>query len=136
MVPNFNIGRIIGQGTASSQILINIFNGKTEFMAGFPPQHMINVVDDARLHLLAAVDKTVANERIFAFAYPYNWNDILDIFRELRPDRNFVENEPNLGRDLTEVDNELGLLLLKKWYGQQAYIDLRESIKQHLDGVK
>lgn len=104
-------------------------------MPGFPPQHMINVVDDARLHLLAALDGTVANERIFAFAYPYNWNDILDVFRELRPDRKFLENDPNLGRDITEVDNELGLALLKKWYGQTKYTDLRESVKQHLQGV-
>ncbi|RYP13361.1 hypothetical protein DL765_006902 [Monosporascus sp. GIB2] len=71
VVANFNIGRIIGEKTWSSKILIDIYEGKTEFMIGFPPQHMINVVDNARLHLIAAIDGTLENERIFAFPYPY-----------------------------------------------------------------
>ncbi|KAI0969331.1 hypothetical protein F4678DRAFT_463592 [Xylaria arbuscula] len=133
VVPNFNIGRIIGQGSNSSRILINVFEGKPDTV--FPPQHMINVIDDAKIHIAATVDGTLANERIFAFARPYNWNDVLDVFRELRPDKTFLENDPKLGQDLSKVDNALGVKLLKKWYGQESYTDLKESIRQHIEGL-
>lgn len=97
---------------------------------------MINVVDDARLHLIAAIDRTVVNERIFALGYPFNWNDVLDVFRELWPGKEFMPNDAALGRDLSEVDNALGIKLLKKWYGQESYTDLKESIKQQFESVK
>ncbi|KAJ3567044.1 hypothetical protein NPX13_g6910 [Xylaria arbuscula] len=135
VVPNFNVGRVIGKGSNSSNIIMSVFGGYAGFMDTFAPQHMINVVDDARLHLIAAIDRTVVNERIFAFAYPYNWNDVLDIFRELWPGKEFMPNNPSLGRDLSKVDNALGIKLLKKWYGQESYMDLRESIKQQFESV-
>ncbi|KAI1313539.1 hypothetical protein F5Y03DRAFT_336937 [Xylaria venustula] len=135
VLPNFNVGRIIGEGSNSSRIVIDLFEGKPDFAAVFPPQHMINVVDDAKIHIAAAVDGTLANERIFAFAYPYNWNDVLDVFRELWPDKTFLENDPKLGRDLSKVDNALGAKLLKKWYGQESYTDLKGSIRQQIEGL-
>jgi hypothetical protein len=115
---------------------MDVFDGNSAFMNTFPPQHMINVVDDARLHLIAAIDRTVVNERIFAFAYPYNWNDVLEIFRELWPNKTFMSNDPALGRDLSKVDNALGVGLLKKWYGQDSYTDLKESVRQQFESAK
>ncbi|KAI0972448.1 hypothetical protein F4678DRAFT_471957 [Xylaria arbuscula] len=137
VVPNFNIGRIIGEKSNSSAILLDVFKGNSGFaFVTFPPQHMINVIEDARLHLIAAIDRTVVNERVLAFAYPCNWNDILDVFRELWPDKEFPSNNPALGRDLSKVDNTLGIKLLRKWYGTESYTDLKESIKQQFESVK
>ncbi|RYP59404.1 hypothetical protein DL769_008549 [Monosporascus sp. CRB-8-3] len=135
VVPCFNIGRVVVKGSWPSRVIIDMYEGKTDLWAAALPQHMINVIDDARLHLIAAMDGAVANERIIAMAYPYNRNDILDVFRELRPGRRFPENDPELGRDLSEVDNTLGVKLLKKWYGQESYTGLKESIRQNLEGV-
>jgi hypothetical protein len=75
----------------------------------------INVRDDARLHVAAMLDASLSTERFFAFAEPYNWIDILAVIRELRPGRQVPEDFPNLPRDLSTVDNELGKELLKKW---------------------
>ncbi|KAK5627360.1 hypothetical protein RRF57_003075 [Xylaria bambusicola] len=136
VVPNFNIGRIIGKGSNSSNVILDVFRGNASFMATFPPQYMIDVVEDARIHLAAAIDCTVVNERIFAFAYPYNWNDVLDIFRELWPDKDFMRNNPELGRDISRVDNALSLKLLRKWYGTESYTDLKESIKQQFRSIQ
>jgi hypothetical protein len=47
----------------------------------------------------------VQNEQLFAFAAPYNWNDMLAAFRKLFPARKFIDVIPNLGRDLTKVAN-------------------------------
>ncbi|KAI0515441.1 hypothetical protein F5B22DRAFT_646715 [Xylaria bambusicola] len=135
VVPNFNIGRVIGKGTNSSNIILDVFRGNARFMATFPPQYVINVVEDARIHLAAAIDRTVVNERIFAFAYPYNWNDVLDVYRELWPDKEFMQNNPELGRDMSRPDNALGLKLLRKWYGTESYTDLKESIKQQFKSI-
>jgi hypothetical protein len=35
-------------------------------------EYFINVRDDARLHVAATIDASLSNERIFAFAEPYN----------------------------------------------------------------
>ncbi|RYP92368.1 hypothetical protein DL770_001468 [Monosporascus sp. CRB-9-2] len=122
-VPHFNTGRVFAKGSWTSRMIIDMYEGKTDLTATTLPQHMINVIDDARLHLIAAVEG-FANERIIALAYPYSWNDILDDFTELRPRRRFPENNPELDRDVSEVDNAPGVELPKKWYGQESYTGL------------
>jgi hypothetical protein len=59
-------------------------------------------------HVAATIDTSLSNERIFAFADPYNWNDILAITHELRPGQIFPDDFRGLPRDLSTLDNDLG----------------------------
>ena len=97
---------------------------------------MIDVVDDARLHLIAAaLDSSLENERIFAFNVPFNFGDIIAIIKKHYPDAKSVAKAPeNEGRDLSKVPNELGAKLLKKWYGQDGYRPMEQSVLENLEG--
>lgn len=96
------------------------------------------MIDDARLHLCAAVlDESLKNERIFAFARPFNVNDTIEAIKKVRPDADHskMKIDPNELSDLSKVPNELGVKLLKKWYGQDGYKSLEQSIKENLEGI-
>lgn len=95
---------------------------------------MVNVKDTARLHVAALLDPDVQNERILAFAYPFNWNDILAVLRKTYPDRKFpkdIENEP---RDLSRLDNSRGASLLKA-FGRPGFTGLEESVRENTAGL-
>lgn len=95
---------------------------------------MVNVKDTARLHVAALLDPAVENERILAFAHPFNWNDILAILRKLYPEKKFptdIEDEP---RDLSKLDNSRGFTLLKA-FGQPGFTGLEESVRENLLGL-
>ena len=99
---------------------------------------MIDVVDDARLHVIAAVlDASLKDERIFAFNVAFNWTDIINIIKELYPNATSVAEPPKDElRDLSKIPNKLGAELLKKWYNQETgYKPLKQSVKENLQGV-
>mgnify|MGYP003662593670 CR=1 FL=1 len=87
--------------------------------------------DAARLHVAAVKFSDVADQRIFAQAKPYNWNEVLGILRELRPEQNFPAGIPDLGNDLTKVDNAGAEALLIRM-GRPGFIGLRETLEQSL----
>lgn len=82
-------------------------------------EYMIDVIDDARLHVIAAaLDGSLENDRIFAFIVAFNWTDVIKAIKEVRPDATTVATPPkDEPRDLSKVLNEQGAKLLKKWYG-------------------
>lgn len=90
--------------------------------------------DDAILHVAALLRSDVANERIYAFAEPYNNNDILAIFRKLYPERKFLDDIPNLGRDLTRVPRERAEQLLKDT-GRPGWVSFEQSIKENVEDL-
>lgn len=54
--------------------------------------YFVDVQDDAALHLAAAILPDVKGERLFAFAFPMNWDMILEILRKQNPGRKFADN--------------------------------------------
>ena len=100
---------------------------------------MIDVIDDARLHIIAAVlDPSLKNDRIFAFNVAFNWTDIIKAIKEIRLENTTVasplKDEP---RDLSKVPNEQGAKLLKEWYGQEyGYKPLLQTVEENLEGYK
>lgn len=83
------------------------------------------------------LDESLVNERIFAFAAPFNWNDVVDSLGRVRPDKaSKFKKDPNEKSDLSKVPNELGAKLLKKWFGQNGYMTLDESVKSNLEGIE
>jgi len=100
-------------------------------------EYFIDVIDDARLHVIAAVlDESLNNERIFAFAGPFNWNQAIDAIKKVRPDcKADLKKDENEPRDLSKVPNELGAKLLKKWFGQDGYKSWDQTVKENLEDV-
>ena len=95
---------------------------------------MVNVKDTARIHVAALLDPDVESERILAFAYPYNWNEVLATLRKIYPDKKFpadIENEP---RDLSKLDNSRGAALLKA-FGRTGFTGLEETIRENTENL-
>lgn len=95
---------------------------------------VVNVKDTARLHVAALLNPEVENERILAFAYPYNWNEILAILRKIQPEKKFptdIEDEP---RDLSNLDNSRGAALLKA-FGRPGFTGLEETVRENVAGL-
>ena len=95
---------------------------------------MVNVKDTARLHVATLLNPEVENERILAFAYPFNWNDVLATLRKIYPDKKFpadIEDEP---RALSKLDNSRGAALLKA-FGRPGFTGLEETIRENTAGL-
>lgn len=100
------------------------------------PEYFVNVVDTALLHVAALTDLTVNNERIFAFAAPYNWNDVLAAARTVRPDLQVPEDLKDNSRDQTTVDTDLSKKLLRNHFSQNDFIGLEQSVKENLASLQ
>jgi len=134
VLPNANMGLILSpehQGYPSTsgwiQALWDGFKGH-EDLAFNPPQYYVNVQDDARVHVAALIYNDVKDVRLFAFAHPYTWNDILAIFRKLYPQKKFIDDMPNLGQDLSKVANGRAEELVKR-FGRPGWTSLEDSVR-------
>ncbi|PTB65497.1 hypothetical protein BBK36DRAFT_1169211 [Trichoderma citrinoviride] len=121
VLPNANFGSVLDKHHQ------NGFDGE-ETLGNLPPQYLINSMDDAIVCVATLLYKDVSKERIFTFAYSYNWNDILAIFRELCPGRQLIDDIPNLQRDLSVVTNGRAEDLLKPFVGHE-WTSLEETVK-------
>lgn len=83
-------------------------------------EHFVAVDDIARLHVIALLRSDVQNERLFGFAEPMGWNDILAIFRRNIPDREFLPDIPGEGKVKYIVEpRERADQLLKEYKGNE-----------------
>jgi nucleoside-diphosphate-sugar epimerase len=138
VLPNFNMGTVlegVNPGPTGGAVL-KAYNGKRDELLYFPPQWEVNVQDDARVHIGALIDGTVQGERLFAYASSFNWNDLLEAIRKVRPEKEVMGNFEGMGRDETTVDNEPARNLLKKWFGQDDWTSLEDTVRQALKGVE
>ena len=140
VLPNANFGRVLMSAGATGDWVPGVLRGVIP--EGVPPQWMVNVTDNARCHLAAAFDGSLVGERIYAFDSPFNWNGIVDVVRRVRPGaKTLPDRIQGELEDLSEPDNRLGGMLLKKWWGQEGedrrgWTGLLESVKQNLEGVE
>jgi nucleoside-diphosphate-sugar epimerase len=140
ILPNANMGNILSvkdQGYPSTAGWVRAawdgFKGHEDLVFN-PPQYYINVQDNARVHVVALIYEDVSNERLFTFAHPYTWNDILHIFRKLYPERTFQPDYNNLGKDMSKVANERAEELLKR-FGLTGWTSLEDSVKAIVEHV-
>ena len=134
VLPNANFGKILSTKGMTASMAPAILKG--EFQPAVPPQWFVDVADDAKVHVAALIDKTVANDRIYAFAETFDWNDVIDAVKKARPEATTIsEKLPPHGKDLSEVDNVQGAELLRKWFGQDGWKTLEDSVKENLEGL-
>ena len=86
------------------------------------------------MHIGALIFKDVNSERLYSFAHPYNWNDILAVFRKLYPDREFHEDYKDIGHDLSKVTNQRAEEIVKR-FGLPGWTSLEDSIKAITDTI-
>lgn len=99
-----------------------------DYLLEDPPQHYINVQDDARLHIIALANPTVQSERIFAVVGPVHQQEIIDILRKLYPTRQ-LDDSMNDDKDLSIFGpSKIAEALLLEAYGS-GFIGLEESVK-------
>ncbi|OQE17696.1 hypothetical protein PENFLA_c023G04025 [Penicillium flavigenum] len=74
-----------------------------------------NVVDTARLHIIATLDIEVESEHLWACAAPMNWAQVIGILQNLRPSNTLIPTAPTEEpKDYTEiVRSRLALQLLR-----------------------
>ncbi|KAI8191643.1 Aldehyde reductase 2 [Colletotrichum sp. SAR 10_86] len=111
-------------------ILKSLWQGHVspEFVAMFPAQWFCDVVDIARIHIAALLFPDVQSERLIAYAGRFNINDILAVFRETQPSRNFPADLPDLGVDVGKIANERATELMKKIGGGKGWTSLKDCI--------
>lgn len=121
------------QGIPSTASLIRLlYDGQgIDFLKMILPQYFIDVVDNAKLHVAAAIHANAVDERLFGYAEPWNWNDILAMLRKWFPEKTFID-DMELGRDISTVANGRALGLLKEVYGMERWTGLEESVKANV----
>ncbi|KAI4129959.1 MAG: hypothetical protein LQ341_006514 [Variospora aurantia] len=134
--PNFNFGTVLsdkqlGSTTAAAIPAIWRSGELPAHFTAFLPQWMVDVQDAARLHVAALVDPDVQGQRILAYAFPFNWNDVLACLRKLDPGRKLPDDVEGLGHDIGTIDTELGEELLRR-FGREGWTSFEESVRENL----
>ena len=101
-------------------------------------EYYVHVQDCARLHVAALLDPSIQNERIFAFAHPFNWTDIVEILRKFRPQNSKIPDPPsNEGRDISVIKPRgRAEQILKSFFGQRGWTSLEGSLGRGIEGLE
>jgi nucleoside-diphosphate-sugar epimerase len=133
VVPNINLGTVTRPektGFVSSSGLLKMLWGGNALPADlFPPEWYVDVEDTALLHVAALTLPDVQNERIIAMAGRFCYNQILDIFRKLAPDHEFLDRVDEV-RDEGTVDNKRAEELLRRVRGGDGCTSLEDTVKK------
>ncbi|KAF2250780.1 NAD(P)-binding protein, partial [Trematosphaeria pertusa] len=133
VVPNVNFGTVTRPDKtgfiSSSGILRFVWEGNLAVAAMFPPEWFVDVEDSALLHIAVLTQPDVQNERLFAFAGPFCYKEILEIFRKSLPERKFAD-DPEEVLDCGTVDNTRSVELLKRMGKENGFSSLEEAVRK------
>lgn len=90
-------------------------------------EYFVDVQDAALLHVAAAILPDVKGERIFGFAEPFCWDDILEILRKQNPKKKFHENFAGEPYQAVIKPRERAEELLKR-LGKSGWTSLEDSL--------
>lgn len=118
------------EASLSSEILlfVRVTNYCTEWF--------VDVEDVAKLCVVGLLDEGVKSQRIFAFGEQTNWNDVVPILRELRPDNKKIPDPPKDEiRDRTEIlPRTRAQILLRGFFDKPDFTSIKESIANGIEG--
>ncbi|KAJ4418885.1 hypothetical protein N0V85_001257 [Neurospora sp. IMI 360204] len=129
------IGPILDPGNQSAStagMVRALYDGKPkeaiDVIATLGPGWSIDARDAGRLYLGVLVSG-LTGSRVYGFAERFNWNQTLDIFKELYPEKkDWVELPRSYQCDGSEIPVDIPLSLLRA-VGQEGWTSLKESIK-------
>ncbi|KAF2102727.1 NAD(P)-binding protein [Rhizodiscina lignyota] len=132
ILPNMNMGQVLdvkSQGIPSTAGFIKlIWDGQLDLLRSMlPPQYYIEVQDDARIHVAALLLPDVKDERIFAFADTFDYDQLLAAFRKVAPNHSFPADVKDGSADLAKVPNGRALELLKR-VGRKEWVTLDQAM--------
>lgn len=135
VLPNANFGKpldVKNQGHPSTTLWVKqVIEGDFDSLKTVPPQYFVDVQDTAMLHYVALANPNVQNERLFAFAAPFNINDILGALRELYPGRKFAEDLPGLDKDLSVIEPARRAEQLLEEVKGSGWTSLKDSVQHN-----
>jgi len=131
VVPGLNWGpRLFGQGTRPD-FLARVLKGDLKPIS-IPPVWLVDVRDDAMLHVLALSNTEASNKRVFAAGHPIAWNEVLAILRKHYPTVSLPEDKPKSAFDPCpwKIDNALGTKMLGgKWISvEETVVDTTKGL--------
>ncbi|KAL2787947.1 hypothetical protein BJX66DRAFT_309711 [Aspergillus keveii] len=115
--------------------VVHAYRGNKAVMDTLPATFYADVKDVALLHVAAALDPDVKNARLQAWGHSANWNEILAILRELRPNKKFVDDYPDPHHLRVSIDQAESVALLNKWRqrpGKGGWTSLEDSILENI----
>ncbi|KAF2797416.1 NAD(P)-binding protein [Melanomma pulvis-pyrius CBS 109.77] len=136
VLPNANFGKVLipkHQGTPSTiEWAKGAFTGENFDMLSkvITPQWYVDPIDTALIHVSALIYSDVASERLFAFAEPFNFNNILAVYRKLFPGRDFPADVEGMGVDKCKVPNQRALEVLGWVKEGRGWTGLEESLAE------
>lgn len=138
VLPDTNTGLILDptQKGSTGDFIRKLYRGDNSGLLYLPPQYFVDVQDTARLHVSALIDNDVQNERLFAFAEPFNNNTLLRTLRKLRPDAKIMDDfHDDSVNDLSKVANQRAAKLLRRDFGRPGFTSLEESLENNIKGL-
>ncbi|OJZ82078.1 hypothetical protein ASPFODRAFT_222566 [Aspergillus luchuensis CBS 106.47] len=138
VLPCFTIGRVLHKEIHGSTMgwVRGLLSGSREIFDIYIPQHVVDVIDIARLHAVALLDSNTKSQRIFGFAHSLNLTQMISTLRRLRPDNALIPNSPEgEGHDLTDfVPAKKAEKLIREFYGQERWTSVEDSIAEGIKG--
>ncbi|KAF2197631.1 NAD(P)-binding protein [Delitschia confertaspora ATCC 74209] len=141
VVPNCNFGIVASpQNTGfntSAGLLKSIFHGSPMAPNVISAQFYVDVEDTALLHMAALTQPDVQNERLFAFAAKFTWNEILYIFRKLYPERTFLKDVQEPPADVGTISGEVhdrAEELLRR-FGKNGFTSLERALEKATEQI-
>ncbi|KAK9343152.1 hypothetical protein V1522DRAFT_424383 [Lipomyces starkeyi] len=136
VLPNTNWGRVLLRqiGGSTGNMLRGLLKGDKSGMQSPPLSNCESHMP--QIHAITLLDPYVSSERLFAFAAPQNWNDVIGIIHKLRPDNPLIPDSPvNEPRDLSNVPgSKRAAQLLSNFFGQPGFIGLEDTIAATIEG--
>jgi nucleoside-diphosphate-sugar epimerase len=136
--PNGNLGPVLqpqhqGYPTTAGWIK-NIWDGRYEALKR-PSEHFINVVDDAKLHVIALANPQLTDRRLLGMVAPAPISTIIQILRKEYPEHAFDDFEPDGTDEITNAMADEVEALLKEAYGH-GYTSLEDSVRANASSLK
>ncbi|KZT58661.1 NAD(P)-binding protein [Calocera cornea HHB12733] len=132
IIPPMNWGpKLYGSSAISLDWLGKLLEGD-ETAFSMPPFYIVDVRDDAKLHIVALSDPDATNKRVLAVGNPHGWNEVLAIMRKHYPKQPIPADRPASPLDPCpwRVDDSLPKKMLGgKWISlEQTIVDSAESL--------
>jgi hypothetical protein len=91
----------------------------------------VNVKDVGRLHVAALISRSVINERIYAAAAPFSWNQALAILRRLYPSKMIADDIEGSKLSVMTYPTKRGEQLLQEVFGLEGWVSFEQTVAEN-----
>jgi nucleoside-diphosphate-sugar epimerase len=120
----------VEHGGSTAGLVRWLWEGKNvDLHANMAPQWLTDVRDVGKLYLAALTLPGLDGQRIYGFAKRYSWPKVLEIMKELYPQRTGWPELPEAGWDAFEVPADEAEALIKQVGDGKGWISLKDSIR-------